>query len=70
MANDGMIWGFMIQLGHNMWREEPLFGELAPEERERDDYAQPFNRTNVKVWNEVTEYVAQKGANLLLIDLG
>ena len=28
---DGMIWGFMIQLGHNMWRESPLFGDPEPE---------------------------------------
>ena len=68
MKNDDMIWGFMIQLGHNMWKEAPLYGEPTPETR--DNYAQPYNRTDVKVWNEVTEYVAKKGANLLLIDLG
>ena len=51
---EGMIWGLMIQLGHNMWREEPLYGEASSAERERDNYAQPFNRTDVKVWNEVT----------------
>ena len=67
MKND-LIWGFMIQLGHNMWSEEPLVGEPKPEDR--DNYAQPFNRTDVKTWNEVTEYYAQKGANLVLIDLG
>ena len=22
-----MVWGFMMQLGHNMWGEEPLVGE-------------------------------------------
>ena len=65
---DDMIWGFMIQLGHNMWKEAPLYGEPTPETC--DNYAQPYNRTDVKVWNEVTEYVAKKGANLLLIDLG
>ena len=27
MKEDELIWGFMIQLGHNMWREEPLYGE-------------------------------------------
>ena len=68
MADDGMIWGYMIQLGHNMWGEEPLYGAPGPDNR--DKYAQPYNRTDVKVWNEITEYVAGKGANLLLIDLG
>ena len=67
MKND-LIWGFMIQLGHNMWSEEPLVGEPKPEDR--DNYAQPFNRTDVKVWNELTEYYAKRGANLVLIDLG
>ena len=68
VANDGMTWGFMIQLGHNMWGEEPLYGEPKPENR--DKYAQPFNRTDEKTWNTVTEYYAKKGANLVLIDLG
>ena len=68
MTTDGMIWGFMIQLGHNMWSEAPLIGEPKPEDV--DKYAQPFNRTDVKVWNEITEYYAKKGANLVLIDLG
>ena len=68
MKKDDMIWGFMIQLGHNMWGEAPLVGE--PTEENRDKYAQPFNRTDVKVWNEVTECYAKKGANLVLIDLG
>ena len=68
MDRDELIWGFMIPLGHNMWSESPLFGEPKPEDV--DKYAQPFNRTDVKVWNEVTEYYAKKGANLVLIDLG
>ena len=68
MQDDKLIWGFMIQLGHNMWGEAPLIGDPTPQNR--DKYAQPFNRTDVKVWNEVTEYAARKGANLLLIDLG
>ena len=68
MNSDKLTWAFMIQLGHNMWGESPLIGEPTPENR--DKFAQPFNRTDTKVWNEVTEYVAKKGANMLLIDLG
>ena len=22
----GMVWGYMVQLGHNMWEEAPLYG--------------------------------------------
>ncbi len=68
-AGDGMIWGMMMQLGHNMWGEQPLVGEPKTEE-ERDKYARDFNRTDQKLWDEVTEYAAKKGVNMLLIDLG
>ena len=27
MNKDDLIWGFMIQLGHNMWGELPLDGD-------------------------------------------
>jgi len=39
-----MIWGFMIQLGHNMWGERPLFGE-APKAGREHMFAHDFNRT-------------------------
>lgn len=68
-ANDGMVWGLMIQLGHNMWGEQPLVGEPKTE-AERDRYARDFNRTDQKLWDEVTAYAAKKGVNMLLIDLG
>ena len=58
-----------MQLGHNMWGEGPLVGEPATEE-EKDKYARDFNRTDEKLWYEVTEYAAKKGVNMLLIDLG
>ena len=64
-----MFWGFMIQLGHNMWGERPLVGEKPKSGREHM-FAHDFNRTDPGVWNEVTEYYAKKGANLVLIDLG
>ena len=58
MPNDGMIWGFMMQLGHNMWREAPLYGHKA-ENGEEYLYVHDRNRVDVEMWNEVTEYVAQ-----------
>ena len=63
-----MIWGLMLQLGHNMWAEAPLWGE--PSEETRDKYAAPRNRTDEKLWYEVTEYAAKKGVNMVVIDLG
>ena len=64
-----MVWGLMMQLGHNMWGEEPLTG-TPQTEAEKDKYACDYNRTDEKLWHEVTEYAAKKGVNLLLIDLG
>ena len=66
---DDISWGLMVQLGHNMWGEEPLTGEPKTEE-EMDKYARDFNRTDEALWHEVTSYAAKKGVNLLLIDLG
>ena len=68
-SNDGMAWGLMMQLGHNMWREMPLCTN-GMTEAQLDGCARDFNRTDQKVWDEVTERAAKSGANLLLIDLG
>ena len=68
-GEDKFMWGLMLQLGHNMWYERPLWGEpKTPEEADR--YAQPRNRTDERLWREVTEYAAKKGVNAVLIDLG
>ena len=64
-----MVWGFLIQLGHNMWGELPLHGDKPAVGREHM-FAHGRNRTDVAMWNEVTEHYARKGANLVLIDLG
>lgn len=68
-SGSDMVWGLMVQLGHNMWGEEPLVGSPVTEE-EKDKYARDFNRTDEGLWREVTDYAAKKGVNLLLIDLG
>ena len=68
-SNDGMVWGLMMQLGHNMWAEMPLSTEGMTEEQ-KDRYARDFNRTDQKLWDEVTARAAKSGVNLLLIDLG
>ena len=68
-SGDKMVWGLMLQLGHNMWAETPFSTEGMTEEQ-LNKYARDFNRTDQKIWDEVTELAAKKGANLLLIDLG
>lgn len=68
VAKDEFMWGLMLQLGHNMWAEAPLWGKVEPEKADR--YASDCNRTDDRLWNEVTEYAAKKGVNAILIDLG
>ena len=60
------IWGFMIQLGHNMWYEP---GD-GPGLGKGGTLSEPRNRTEQQVWDAVTECAARKGANLMVIDLG
>ena len=67
-AKDEFMWGLMLQLGHNMWAEAPLWGEPEPDAVDR--YAAPRNRPDDTLWHEDTAYAAKKGVNTILIDLG
>ena len=51
-----MTFGLLIQLGTNMW-ERP--GAVA-------DHV----RCDERIWNEITARMAERGANMLVIDLG
>ena len=43
-ASDGISWGLMMQLGHDMW----------------GDGGSVSNRTDRNIWNEVTELAARR----------
>ena len=49
-SNEDMVWGLMMQLGHNMWREMPLCTN-GMTEAQLDGYARDFNRTDQKLWD-------------------
>lgn len=51
---DDMIYGLLIHLGRNLWG---------------DKNAADHVRCDEKVWNEITEHMADVGANMLVIDL-
>ena len=55
MKTDETIYGLLIHLGRNMW---------APHK------AADHVRCDEKVWQEITEHMADVGANMLVIDLG
>ena len=52
---DRMIWGVLLHLGYNFWNDEK---------------AADFIRCDEAVWRAVTDRMAERKLNLLLIDLG
>ena len=52
---DRMIWGVLLHLGYNFWNDEK---------------AADFVRCDDAVWHQVTDRMAERRLNLLLIDLG
>ena len=77
LAPLGDIRAFYIELGHNMWCDYPtpamLKGRtmeeacaLLPEKRRPDLVL----RCKDEYWRQVTDYAAEKGINLLVVDLG
>ncbi len=61
-------WIYMLHLGYNFWggkREIPQeFGDGA------GGGATDYLRCNKETWNEVTQFMADRGLNMLLIDVG
>lgn len=58
-----MIWAYLIHLGVNMWRK-PQSDRFAI-----DSYFKELP-TEDKAWREITDFIAEKGFNTLIIDLG
>ena len=67
----GEIRGYLIQLGWNMWSDIPVksWGPIKGDDLKYLCAADHF-RTELDVWNRVTEEAAKSGYNLLLVDLG
>jgi len=67
--NHEMIWGHLIHLGYNMWRENDS------QYFEYGDFASAYSassllRLDKDIWDEMIEMMPQSGINTLLIDLG
>ena len=56
MNADKMIWGLLIHLGRNLWKEGNPEG------------CADHVRCDEKVWNDVTEHLAECGGNMIVID--
>lgn len=68
MGNDNkMMWGILIHLGYNMWREEdsPFIDESAEYTRARSTLL-----CDLETWDLTIGKMAKDGLNTLLIDLG
>ena len=64
---EGMIWGLMIQLGHNMW------GESLPDgvKTIKDGHlCRDHVNFNEDLWNKLVERLVLRNMNLVVIDLG
>ncbi|MGI6538143.1 MAG: Tat pathway signal protein [Caldicoprobacterales bacterium] len=67
MRKEKMIWGYLIHLGMNMWREAD-----APKSRSLRCYtnASDVLRFDKVLWDELLGKMADAGVNTLVIDLG
>ena len=52
---DDMIYGLLVHLGRNMWNDAEAADHL---------------RCDMKVWNDITEHLAECQGNMLVIDIG
>jgi len=60
-----MIWANLLHLSTNMWVDYP-----RPKGAEYHSYYDSKLRFEKKVWDEVTEQMAEAGLNMVVIDLG
>ena len=70
-AAQGEIRAYLMHLGWNMWADQPVskWGPYKPEELDIITAADRF-RTDMRVWNRVTEQMAKDGYNMIIVDLG
>lgn len=60
----GMVWGYLIHLGFNMWRDSD--GQKIGEYNNASDEL----RFDKQTWDEILEQLVLSGANTVVIDLG
>lgn len=71
----GDIRSMYIELGHNMWCDWPT-EQMGSSLEEGAALLQEGSRPDLKLqckdeyWKEVTDYMAQKGVNMIVVDLG
>lgn len=65
---DKKIWAFFLQLSNHMWDDEdcelPVGWYLPPTRFEAE------NKTDLAVWDRTVQFIAQRGYNMLVIDVG
>jgi len=58
----------LLHMGHNMWGDWKLPDE--PMEKDGRGYAPDHVRFDEAIWRELTAHMAEKGMNMVLIDMG
>lgn len=64
-----LIWGNLLHLSFNMWSDRPF--DWGPHTVTSEELCyQPYLRCDDKLWEELTQRMADAGMNMLVIDLG
>ena len=64
--NDSFMWSTLVHIGSNLWNEE---GNTKGFEGNPRGVASSTLRFDKKLWHEYTEYLKEKGANTLIVDV-
>ncbi len=66
-----LVWANLLHLSYNMWCDRPVksWGHLSKENLGIATY-QPYLRFDDKLWEELTQHMADAGMNMVVIDLG
>ena len=67
VGRSSLIWGNLLHLSVNMWRDRPV--EPSTPIKEAATY-QPYLRFDDKLWKDLTKRMADVGMNMVVIDLG
>jgi hypothetical protein len=63
-GNSKIMWGYLIHLGYNMWRESDS------QKKGKYTNASDILRFDKEIWDEILEHMVAAGVNTVVIDLG
>ncbi|MBR4654925.1 MAG: hypothetical protein IKO72_16330 [Kiritimatiellae bacterium] len=75
MEKNGLIWGDLLHFGYNMWHNTPRERAFNIPPGKSEDYLSGTSvadhvRCDPNSWRVVTDHAADKGLNMIMIDVG